>query len=44
MILIRVVYGVLIESCMEWIDVGSRRPLELTDSCNMALKMEPKAR
>ena len=43
-LLIRVVYWVLIESYMDWIDVGSRGPLRTVDSCNMALKLEPKVR
>ena len=41
-ILIRVVLSVLIESHMEWIELGTLGPLELADSCNMVLKMEPK--
>ena len=44
MILIRVGYPFLIESYMEWIDVGTPGPLELSDSCNMVLEKEPKAR
>ena len=44
MILIRVVPGLLIESDMDWIDVGTRGPLEPGDSCNMVLNKEPKLR
>ena len=44
MILIRVVCWFLIESDMDWIDVGTLGPLESLDSCNMALESEPKAR
>jgi len=29
---------------MEWIDLGTLGPLELRDSCNMALEVEPKGR
>ena len=44
LILIRVVSSFLIESDLDWIDVGTLGPLELSDSCNMGLKLEPKPR
>ena len=44
MILIRVVVPFLAESQVDWIDVGTLGPLEPVDSCNMVLKLEPKAR
>ena len=43
-ILIRVGVQVLIESEVEWIELGNLGPLEPTDSCNMGLKREPKPR
>ena len=43
-ILIRVVSWLLIESHVDWIDVGNLGPLIKADSCNMALELEPKSR
>ena len=44
MILIRVVVPLLVESEVDWIELGTLGPLELVDSCNMRLKQEPKVR
>ena len=44
MILIRVVVPFLIESQVEWIELGKLGPLELLDSCNMGLRNKPKGR
>ena len=44
MVLIRVVSWFLIESDVDWIDVGSLGPSDTGDSCNMGLRMEPKPR
>ena len=44
MILIRVVVPDTIELEVDWIDVGTLGPLDMTDSCNMALEIEPNVR
>ena len=43
-ILIRVVVPSLIESYMDWIDLGTLGPLGLVGSCNVALGRQPKGR